>query len=159
MLNYGVCLRKSEGVNKNIELAAYWFKRSAELGDSMGMVNYGVALRKGEGINQNVEDAFLYFYCAHLLDNLSGSYYTIQCILFGIVIQHDPKLAYQFWTKLPKETFPQTYLLQVYFFIEGTLFGRSFSKAFECFDICPNEFESDLGYEFIDVPDFKLDKA
>jgi TPR repeat protein len=139
MFNYGFCFHKGEGVSKNQKEGVYWYKKSAELGNTSGMVAYGLCLQNGHGICQDLQEGFLYFLKAHQLRAWIGTYHVILCILYGKGTDHCPLYAYFLWKDLSLQTFNMAYKIQGEFFIEVTLFGYSYSKAFEFFDLITDE--------------------
>jgi TPR repeat protein len=51
--NYGNCLKKGEGVRKDLKEAARCYKMSADQGNANGQVNYARCLQSGEGVSNN----------------------------------------------------------------------------------------------------------
>jgi TPR repeat protein len=58
---HGVCLYNGIGVQQNFEMAAYYFKLSADQGLAEGQYRYGICLHKGDGVQRNFEMAAYYF--------------------------------------------------------------------------------------------------
>ncbi len=56
--DFGLVVYQGNGVERSIEDAAAWFKKSAESGDAEGQFLYAFTLAKGEGVQQSYEDAY-----------------------------------------------------------------------------------------------------
>jgi TPR repeat protein len=59
--NYGVCLKKGEGVQIDFKGAAHYFKLAADQGFAAAQLNYGNCLKNGEGVSIDFEGAAHYF--------------------------------------------------------------------------------------------------
>jgi TPR repeat protein len=99
------------------------------------MNNYGTCLIEGKGVSKDPEEGVVYFVMSHSLGNLHGTSQVIYCILFGKGTYHLPEVAYSMWKELPIQTFNLAFYTFGLFFIEGTIFGKSYSKSFEFFDL------------------------
>jgi TPR repeat protein len=139
MLYYGICFKEGQGVQRNHEAASYWFRQSAELRNSEGMINYGLCLREHKKSPRNLQEAFCYYLKAHKLGNIMGSYIVIDCRLYGLGTCYNPRKAFKQWKKLPIQVFQLVITLLGEFFFEGSLFGKSLSKAFEFYDLLLDE--------------------
>jgi hypothetical protein len=63
-----------------------------------------------------------------------GTFFVIYCQLHGYGTDHNPRKAFKKWQILPIQTFNLAYYLLAEFYIEGSLFGKSLSKAFKFYD-------------------------
>ena len=61
MYQYAIMLMKGDGVEKNTKLAAFYFKRSADLGYCNSIYSYGLLLISGSGVTKNKDEAIKYF--------------------------------------------------------------------------------------------------
>ncbi|MEI8248806.1 MAG: tetratricopeptide repeat protein, partial [Lentisphaerota bacterium] len=55
--NLGLCLKKGDGVEKNLVEAVKWFRKAAVQGHAQGQLNLGVCLKKGDGVEKNLVEA------------------------------------------------------------------------------------------------------
>ncbi len=69
MVSLGMAYYEGQGVEKNLELAAAWFRRAALADNLQGMVDYGLVLRNGEGVKWDEGEAMLWFRKAADLGN------------------------------------------------------------------------------------------
>jgi hypothetical protein len=60
-LNYGICLKKGEGVGIDFQGAAHYFKLAADQGVAGAQYNYGLCLNKGAGYRIDFLGAAHYF--------------------------------------------------------------------------------------------------
>jgi TPR repeat protein len=59
--NYGVHLYNGSGVERNLALAAHYFKQSADQGNANAQFNYGKVLLSGNGVAVDKALAMRYF--------------------------------------------------------------------------------------------------
>ena len=57
----GVMYKIGTGVEKNLDEAFKWYKKSAEQGNSIGQYNLGSAYKNGEGVENNVDEALKWY--------------------------------------------------------------------------------------------------
>ena len=66
----GIIYSEAKGVKPNQRRAVYWFRRSAELGFSIGTCNLGLHYGQGWGVRRNLTLMMKYVFAAHALDGL-----------------------------------------------------------------------------------------
>ena len=75
----GNCFSKGVVVNKNDELAAYWYQKAAEQGDSNAQYKLGVSLNEGVGVEKDCERAVYWLKKAAEQDNPAAYSYLGWC--------------------------------------------------------------------------------
>ena len=65
MCDLGILHQRGErGAPKSLELAADWFRRSAEAGDGRGATNWSVALARGDGVPKDPVESIKWYRAA-----------------------------------------------------------------------------------------------
>jgi TPR repeat protein len=75
MFNLSICYYYGQGVEKNLEKAFLYYKKSAKLGDADSMNNLAIFLENVHRIQQNYSEAFRFF------KNLPFWVTQVQCII------------------------------------------------------------------------------
>ena len=128
---------EGKGVNaQNYEMAFYWFEKSAELGDSVGMNNLGKCYYHGKGTTQNYEMAFQWYQKSAELGNSCGMNNLGNCYYHEKGITLNYEMAFHWLQKSVELGNPYgMYGLGVcYYNGEGTK-GKDYIKAFKFFKI------------------------
>lgn len=95
-----------DGVRKNHNEAAKFMKKSADLGNSFGLVNYGLFLLTGIGIDKNLEESVAWFQKAAALGNPIGMNNLGIAYSLGKGIKKDDILANQNFFKAAELNYP-----------------------------------------------------
>lgn len=82
MANYGIALKKGEGVKKDIVLAEEYLRRSANLGYSYAQVNYGYTLLEVNPTLQRINEGLHYIKLA-MNQGDADAYYTYGILLMN----------------------------------------------------------------------------
>ena len=89
--------RKGVGVEKNLEIAANWYKRGAEKGETDCQCAYGLALIYGDGVQTDPERAHNLFHAAYLQQSDWGTYLLGMSYDMGHGVIQDRSKALQYF--------------------------------------------------------------
>ena len=103
MDNLGNCYKNGDGVDKDLEKAAGWYRKSAECGWISGVYHYATCLRKGEGVEKDERAAVRWY----MKSGASGHGRSLNmlgwCAEKGHGMNEDPELAFE-WYRLAAES-------------------------------------------------------
>lgn len=91
-LHYAMMLEVGEGIPKNVQLAASYYKKAAR-SQPDAMIHYGRMLRKGEYVKKNVKMALKCFKTAAKLGNKEGQYMFARMLQKGEGCKSNKNLA------------------------------------------------------------------
>jgi len=69
--DFGLVVYQGNGIERSLDGAAEWFRKSAENGDPEGQFLYAFTLAKGEGVQQSYEDAYYWLLRAEKTTGIS----------------------------------------------------------------------------------------
>ncbi|KAJ3259104.1 ERAD-associated protein [Boothiomyces macroporosus] len=96
---YGVCFHDGTGVEKNLDLAFYYYKRSADLQEPRGLGVVGYCYGEGLGVPKD-EDKAIYYYSLAANKGESVSMYNLgYCYEQGLGVQKNMKEAIYWYRK------------------------------------------------------------
>jgi serine/threonine protein kinase len=75
MVDLGECYRDGDGVTRDENEAAHWFRRAADTGNAFGMVFLGTMYQDGAGVEKNDAEAVKWFQKAADRGNSAGLYH------------------------------------------------------------------------------------
>ena len=87
------------GGEVNLELAAKWYQKAADMGDDWGMNNLGCCYYNGEGVEQNYERAVEWFRKAIEAENIDAMYNLAICYYNGAGVEQDYEQAAEWCLK------------------------------------------------------------
>ena len=92
MYEYGrALLEGTDGIKKDFEKSARYFKQGADLNDPKCMNSYGLCLLYGDGVKQDSKAAFSYFRKAADCGNSEAQYYVGFCYQMGQGVEKNEK--------------------------------------------------------------------
>ena len=97
--NLGLCYKNGDGVEKNLELAFYWFQKSAEQGNADAQYQVGYCYENGEGVEKNLELAFHWFQKSVEQGNADAQNYLGVCYGDGEGVEKNVELAFHWFQK------------------------------------------------------------
>lgn len=84
MNQLGLMYQTGKGVSKDVAKAFYWFSKSVEKGDPVGMCRLGSMYKKGEGVPQDFSKAYDYFKASSEKGFDGGMYGVGYCCFKGL---------------------------------------------------------------------------
>lgn len=99
MNELGSLYKKGRIVSKDAKKAFYWFSKSAQLGDPIGMFYLGTMYKNGDGTNQNFSKAYDYFKASAEKGFYGGCYATGYCKFKGLGTSQNYSEAVQWFQK------------------------------------------------------------
>jgi TPR repeat protein len=124
MLN-GFCLERVQGVEKDLKLAAYYYKLSAAQGDARGQHNYGCCLEHGRGVEKDLKLAAYYFKLSADQGNTRGQYNYAHCREKGRGVTMDLILSEQYYKFAPRSSAEQRICSEIQLTVPNSVIGNA----------------------------------
>ncbi|CAG8584538.1 4393_t:CDS:1 [Ambispora gerdemannii] len=97
------------GTQYNNDNAFQWYKKAAEIGDSLGQQEVGIFFQQGIGTEQNLEEAIKWFSKAADAGMAIASYHLARKYLRGDGVEMDKSRAMDFYEKSAEAGFDEAY--------------------------------------------------
>jgi uncharacterized protein len=85
---------KGLGIQRDLEMAAKWYKQAAEQGNATAQNNLGVLYRRGSGVRKDPREAFSWIWMAAMQGHSRAELNLADLYRLGEGVQVDPLLAY-----------------------------------------------------------------
>lgn len=95
----GRCYEKGDGVNKNLEVAAKWYRRAAEKGNSDAQNALGKCYYYGFGVKRDEKSAVDWFQKAAVQGHLDSQYWLGFCYINGSGVDYDREKSIKWYRK------------------------------------------------------------
>ena len=105
--NLGVCYETADGVEQDLQKAAYWYTKAAEQGYAKAQYNLGVCYYNGYGVEKNDEEALRLYMLAAEQGDMYAQFNTGVCYMQGVGCEADPFEAIEYLKKAASQGHPQ----------------------------------------------------
>lgn len=134
MYEYGTCLLKGKnGIKKDFEKAAKYFKMGADKHDVSCVTSYALCLFYGDGVKQDLAKSFTLFKEAAEKGVNKAQYYVGFCYQSGQGVKKDQKEGIRYIKLAADNGYPEACSIYALILSEGTLMPKNIPVANEYF--------------------------